>query len=135
MNYPGFVQLLNKYSSSGLKLIGFSCNQFGAQAPSSSECERAYFYHKLNATYDIEHNPVFDKVDVNGDKESSVYQYLKANDKSVWFLHDIKWNYEKFLIDGDGKVITRLRSPSSPLGFESKIKELLGVDEKEEILV
>lgn len=131
MNYPGFVELLTKYGEAGLKLIGFSCNQFGAQAPSSGECERAYFYHKLNATYDVEHNPVFDKVDVNGDKVCSAYQYLKANDHGAWpGFHDIKWNYEKFLVDGDGKVLERLRSPSSPLGFEDKIKTLLGLDEQ-----
>lgn len=130
---------MDKYGKSGLKLIGFSCNQFGGQAPSSSECERAYFYHKLNATYDIDTNPVFDKVDVKGDKEHEVYQYMKKHDPSVWFgLREIKWNYEKFLIDGEGKVLDRKRSPSSPLGFEDKIKELLKVgdsDLKENLVV
>lgn len=128
VNYAGFVELLTKYEASGLRLIGFSCNQFGAQAPSSSECERAYFYHKLNRSYDVTANPTFDKVDVNGEKTHEVYEFLKTSDHSAWpGFHDLKWNYEKFLVDGAGVVQARLRSPTSPTDFEDKIKTLLGL--------
>ena len=98
-------KLLDKYGSSGFQVLAFPCNQFGEQAPCSSECEREYLYVKLNTTEGALPVTVFDKAIVNGPGTLDVYAVVKhvAN----LGANDVAWNYEKFLLDGEGKPFAR----------------------------
>lgn len=127
-NYPGFKELLDKYQKYGFQLIAFPCNQFGAQAPGSDACERAYIYKKLGVS--AGRFPVFDHVTVNGPGISPVYAFLKAK----MFSHgtvfgEIAWNYEKFLVNGDGVPVHRHPSQMDPMTMEKSIRGLLGLEE------
>lgn len=122
LNYAGFHALLGKYSSLGFQVLAFPCNQFGAQAPASDACERAYMHRKVGLTS----FPVFDKVDVNGPSALEAFKVAKAAADPVRPF-EIAWNYEKFLIDADGIPRKRYASDDSPLVAEQDIRELLGL--------
>lgn len=92
------------------------CNQFGAQEP-GTEAEILEF---VQSRYDVNF-PMFAKVDVNGDGACELYQFLKAAQPG-----DIGWNFTKFLVDGDGKVVARFEPQVTPEEIEPKVKELLG---------
>lgn len=118
---------MTKYGPLGFTLIAFPCNQFGAQATGSSECERAYMYHKLNAT--AGEFPVFDKVVVNGPGTSPVYTFLKGKMmKGDDVFGEIAWNYEKFLVNESGIPVHRVASQTDPeKSLENAIRELVGL--------
>lgn len=102
-------------------MIAFPSNQFGAQAPCSSECERAYLFHKIGLPPGS--LPVFDKGDPNGPGSLEPFIVAKGHTKG----HDVAWNYEKFLADGDGKPVARYASDADPLDAEPQIRKLLGL--------
>jgi len=112
--------LLKQYQAAGLTLLAFPSNQHGSQAPGTSECERAFGYMKIAVPYGA--FPIFDKVEVNGPQAAPVYRYLKAHSTSG---KEIAWNYEKFLVDGAGRVIGRYSSSTSVLVMEKEIQALL----------
>ncbi|CAG89116.2 DEHA2F09526p [Debaryomyces hansenii CBS767] len=118
--YKELEELNKKYQDKGLQIIGFPCNQFGGQEPGSSE-EIASF---CSLNYGVSF-PVLKKVDVNGDKTDPVYKYLKGEKSGLLGLNRIKWNFEKFLIDKNGKVIERYSSLTKPASLSSTIEELL----------
>jgi len=128
MNYAGLRVLLSRYNASGLQLLAFPSNQFGGQAPASDECERAFAYQKVGVPYGT--FPVFDKVDINGPTALPLFRFLKRQPRAKLPLCagcDTAWNYEKFLVDGEGRVVSRYASATSPLEAEPKIRELLGL--------
>lgn len=116
----GLEALNKKYKDQGLEVVGFPCNQFAGQEPGSND-EIASFC-KLNYGVDFE---MMDKIDVNGDKESPVFEYLKSKKSGLLGLKRIKWNFEKFLIDKNGKVVDRYASTTSPESLEKEIQALL----------
>lgn len=118
--YKELEELNKKYQDKGLQIIGFPCNQFGGQEPGNSE-EIASF---CSLNYGVSF-PVLKKVDVNGDKTDPVYKYLKGEKLGVLGLNRIKWNFEKFLIDKNGKVIERYSSLTKPASLLSTIEDLL----------
>lgn len=127
MNYPGLRKLHEKYSSHGLAIIAFPCNQFCEQAPASSECEREYALSqkfKFNFT-------IYDKIDVNGPNSHPIYQYIKNAPEASALdrKFEISWNYEKVLIDGDGKVAGRYAPDADPMIMEPDIAKLLGLND------
>jgi len=111
-------------------VLAFPCNQFGAQAPCSSECEREYMSHKLNFTAGTS-TPgftVLDKVDVNGPGTLEAYAVLKTGaNRGHDAGFDIMWNYEKFVVDANGIPVSRFASSDSPLKAEADIRQLLGL--------
>lgn len=116
--------LYDKYGNQGLEILAFPCNQFGGQEPGSNAEIRA-FVDARGGRY-----PVFSKIDVNGPNAHPIYQFLKETAPSTGMLggllgKDIKWNFAKFLVDGDGRVVKKFEPPSSPLSFESDIASLL----------
>ncbi|RGB34791.1 thioredoxin-like protein [Rhizophagus diaphanus] len=113
--YSGLESLHNKYKDQGLIVAGLPCNQFGAQEPGTEE-EIVSF---CSATYNVTF-PLFAKIDVNGENESSVYKYLKSQQPG-----DIKWNFEKFLIDKNGKVVKKYTSAVKPEDISSDIENLI----------
>jgi glutathione peroxidase len=117
--------LYDKYHKLGLEILGFPCNQFGGGAPGSAleiknHCARTY-----GVTF-----PIMEKVDVEGDNAHIVFKYLKSQKKNM-LLEGVKWNFEKFLIDGQGHVVERWSSLASPESIEPHIIRLLGLPEKQ----
>uniref|UniRef100_A0A1D1YNA4 Glutathione peroxidase n=1 Tax=Anthurium amnicola TaxID=1678845 RepID=A0A1D1YNA4_9ARAE len=113
--YTGLESLYNKYKIQGLVIAGMPCNQFGAQEPGTEEEIGNFCSVNYNVSF-----PLFAKIDVNGESESPVYKYLKSQHAG-----DIKWNFEKFLIDKHGKVVKRYTSADKPESIDTDIKNLL----------
>lgn len=117
--YKGLQELYDKYKDQGFAVLGFPCNQFGAQEPGTKTEIKEFCEINYNITF-----PMFDKIDVNGDNASPLYIYLKAN--APGFLNDaIKWNFSKFLVGKDGKVVNRYASQKTPVSIQQDIEELL----------
>lgn len=125
LNYPGFKTLLAKYNSSGFTILAVPCNQFGAQAPCSSQCESAYLFHKMGLP--VGSFPTFDKADVNGPMAIEPFVVAKNHAKGHDTGFDVAWNYEKFVMDSDGKPVGRFASDADPLSAEPLIRKLLGL--------
>lgn len=120
---------MGAYNSSGFQVLAFPSNQFGGQAPTSAACERAYMYVKVGVPAGVRSLTVFDTVDINGPTAHPLFRFLKR--KAPRFADcggcDVAWNYEKWLLDGDGVPIARYHAADSPLMAEAKIRELLGM--------
>lgn len=117
--YKGLQEVYAKYQDKGFVVLGFPCNQFGGQEPgSNSEIKQ---FCSLNYSVSF---PLFDKIDVNGKNTHPLYTYLKANSKG--FLgENVKWNFTKFLVGKDGKVIDRFGSMTEPMSISSEIETAL----------
>ena len=107
--YKGLQKLHEKYAEKGLRVVGFPCNQFGSQEP-GSEKEIKQF---CEATFGVQFD-MFSKIKVNGEDSHPLYSYLTSDDLPVKPKGKIKWNFEKFLVDRNGEVIARYRSPVKP---------------------
>lgn len=113
--YKGLEALQQKFGARGFSVLGFPCNQFGRQEPGSSAQIGEFCSSNYAVTF-----PMFDKIDVNGEKAHPLYQYLRR-EKSGLFGSAIKWNFTKFLIDRSGKVVGRYAPTATP---ESLIKDI-----------
>ena len=118
--YQGLEALQRKYRDRGFTVLGFPCNQFGAQEPGNSE-EIANFC-KLN--YDVDF-PLYAKIDVNGDNAAPIYQHLKDEAPGLLGSKRIKWNFTKFLVDRAGKVVKRYAPQTKPEELTRDIEALL----------
>ena len=118
--YEGLEALQRKYVGRGFTVLGFPCNQFGAQEPGNAE-EIASFC-KLN--YDVSF-PLMGKIDVNGDNAAPIYQHLKDEAPGLLGSKAIKWNFTKFLIDRSGKVVKRYAPQTKPEDLARDIEALL----------
>jgi len=105
--YAGLEALHLKYKDKGFAVLGFPCNQFGGQEPGTNEEIKEFCSTKFNVTF-----PMFDKIDVNGDKRAPLYSILAG--KTSPFAGDIKWNFTKFLVGKDGKIVSRFESKVTP---------------------
>tara|TARA_B100001094_G_C17952395_1_gene681240 strand:+ start:80 stop:664 length:585 start_codon:yes stop_codon:yes gene_type:complete len=101
--YSGLQNLYNQYSSRGLCVIGFPCNQFGSQEPGSEEEIKSFCTTNYNITF-----PMYSKIEVNGNKRHPLYTQLVGNGK------DISWNFEKFLVSKDSLLIQRFSPKTTP---------------------
>jgi glutathione peroxidase len=118
--YEGLEALQRKYGEQGFEVLGFPCNQFGAQEPGNAE-EIASFC-KLN--YDVTF-PVLKKIEVNGGGASPLYDWMKGEAPGLMGSKSIKWNFTKFLIARDGKVVRRYGPTDAPASIEKDIEALL----------
>jgi glutathione peroxidase len=118
--YEGLEKLWRDRKDDGLVVLGFPCNQFGAQEP-GDEKEIANF---CKLTYDVTF-PMFAKVDVNGDNAHPLYQFLKKEKKGLAGSEAIKWNFTKFLVDGEGAVIARFGPQDAPELIAKRVAKLL----------
>jgi glutathione peroxidase len=107
--YTGLEALHEQFAARGFAVVGFPCNQFGGQEPGSAE-EIAEF---CSATYGVTF-PMFEKIDVNGADRHPVYTELTALADAEGEAGDIQWNFEKFLVDPDGKAVARFRPGTQP---------------------
>ncbi len=118
--YDGLEALYRKFKDQGFEVVAFPCNQFGAQEPGNAE-EIASF---CKLTYDVTF-PLMAKVDVNGDDATPLYQWMKGEAPGLMGSKSIKWNFTKFLIDREGKVVRRYAPTDKPEGIEKDIAKLL----------
>ena len=118
--YEGLEKLHEEYGPRGLVILGFPCNQFGAQEPGDA-AEIANF---CALTYNVSF-PMFAKIDVNGDDAHPLYRYLKAEKPGLLGTEGIKWNFTKFLVGKDGEVVERYAPATKPEEMRKAIEALL----------
>ena len=119
--YEGLQQLYSQYQAKGFEILDFPCNQFGHQAPGTNEEIASFCTLTYGTTF-----PRFAKIDVNGENESPLYTWLKAQ-KGGSLGDGIKWNFTKFLVDGQGRVVARYAPTKTPAALEKDIQKLLEV--------
>ncbi|KAK8918559.1 hypothetical protein KSP39_PZI020961 [Platanthera zijinensis] len=118
-NYTELSHLYDVYKNQGFEVLAFPCNQFGGQEPGSNPEIKRFACTKFKAEF-----PIFDKVDVNGPNSAPLYEFLKAS--TGGFLGNlIKWNFEKFLINKNGKVVERYSPTTSPFQMEKVLAHVL----------
>ena len=118
--YQGLEKLYASLHGKGLEVLGFPCNQFGEQEPGTEKeiasfCERNY-----GVTF-----PLFRKVDVNGDDASPLFKWLKKEKPGLMGSEAIKWNFTKFLVDRNGKVVARYAPNDTPESMKADVEKLL----------
>ncbi|KAH9928268.1 glutathione peroxidase [Fomitopsis serialis] len=118
--YKGLQALWDKYKEKDFVLVGFPCNQFGGQEPENDE--------KIAEFCTLNHGvsfPLTKKTDVNGDNTNEVFKWLKSQKAGLLGMTRIKWNFEKFLVDKEGKVVGRWASTTTPEAIDAEIAKLL----------
>lgn len=118
--YQGLQNLYEKHQAQGLEVLAFPCNQFKQQEQGSDSEIKEFCDLKFNIKF-----PLFNKVEVNGDNSHPLYQFLKTQAPGVLGSKSIKWNFTKFLINKQGKVIKRYAPTTKPEAIESDIEKLL----------
>eukprot|EP00878_Enallax_costatus_P036590 GHUV01041106.1.p1 GENE.GHUV01041106.1~~GHUV01041106.1.p1 ORF type:complete len:202 (+),score=53.06 GHUV01041106.1:197-802(+) len=130
LNYPGLRTLYDKYHDDGFNLIAFPCNQFGGQAPGTSEKERQWAFRKFGFEFDV-----FDKIEVNGPNAHPLYKFMRqqqpvsspgaARPVPRGGPGAIEWNYTKFLVNTEGQAVQRYKPGFDPLDFEGDVRLVL----------
>jgi glutathione peroxidase len=118
--YKGLEALHRKYQARGLAVLGFPCNQFGAQGPGSEDEIASFCELNFGVTF-----PLFAKVDVNGDDAAPLYRHLKHAKPGLLGSEAIKWNFTKFLVDRKGNVVERYAPNTEPDALAGDIEKLL----------
>ena len=118
--YRDLQNLYTANQAKGLEILGFPCNQFGAQEPGSAEQIQSFCSTNYGVTF-----PMFEKIDVNGDNTHPLYLYLKDQAPGILGTTGIKWNFTKFLVSKDGQSITRLASADGAIKMEEALQKLL----------
>jgi glutathione peroxidase len=118
--YEGLEAMYQKYRDHGLAVLGFPCNQFGAQEPGSAEEIGSFCQKHYGVSF-----PLFEKIDVNGDAAHPLYRWLKSSAKGLLGSEAIKWNFTKFLVDRQGNVVDRFAPTTKPEDLKSNVEALL----------
>lgn len=118
--YKGLERLFQKFKDRGFIVVGFPCNQFGSQEPDSDSEIQNFCSTSFDVTF-----PVMAKIEVNGDKADPLFQFLKASARGLLGTEAIKWNFTKFLIGKDGKVIDRFAPATQPELITKEIEKAL----------
>ncbi|KAK9703024.1 hypothetical protein K7432_010941 [Basidiobolus ranarum] len=111
--YEGLEELYQKHKEQGLMIFGFPCNQFKDQEPGSEEEIQSFCQLNYGVTF-----PIMKKINVNGDEAHPLYKFLSSGKA-------IRWNFEKFIIDKDGKLVARFDPKIKPEGIKSTVEFLL----------
>ena len=117
--FAGLEKLYEKYRQQGFEVLGFPCNQFGGQDPGSNDQIGAFCQKNYGVNF-----PMFAKVNVKGPEAHVIFRYLTNNSKGV-LGSGIKWNFTKFLIGKDGKVLNRYAPTTKPEALEADIEKAL----------
>jgi len=126
--YAGLEKLHRTYKERGLVVLGFPCNQFGAQEPGDAAEIGAFCDRNYGVSF-----PIFAKVDVNGERAHPLYQYLKKTKPGLLGPLGggaIKWNFTKFLADRSGRVVARYAPATKPESLTGDIEKLLSAIEE-----
>ncbi len=119
--YQGLQELYNQYQQQGLEVLAFPCNQFGKQEKGNNEEIKSFCDLRFNIKF-----PLFSKIEVNGDNSHPLYNFLKTQAPGILGSKSIKWNFTKFLVDQQGKVIKRYAPTVKPAALAKDIEKLLG---------
>lgn len=118
--YSGLEQLWQRYKDRGLVVLGFPCNQFGAQEPGSEEEIATFCSTSFGVSF-----PLFRKLEVNGPGAHPLYVELKRRAPGLLGSQRIKWNFTKFLINADGTRIERFAPTTTPEALQEAVENLL----------
>ncbi|SAK58976.1 glutathione peroxidase [Caballeronia temeraria] len=118
--YKGLQEVYQQYAARGFAVLGFPCNQFGKQEPGDAEQIGAFCEKNYGVTF-----PMFAKIEVNGSNAHPLYKYLKDKEPGLLGIEAIKWNFTKFLVDRQGKVIKRYGPQTKPESITGDIEKLL----------
>src|SRR5690349_16224789 len=118
--YAGLQRLYEQFEPRGLTVLGFPCNQFGAQEPGTEAQIAAFCRENYGPTF-----PMFAKITVNGPKAHPLYRYLTKAQRGLLGTESIKWNFTKFLVDRSGKPVARYAPQVKPEELEAPIRKLL----------
>ena len=118
--YTGLEAIYRRYRERGFEVLGFPCDQFGHQEPGDAEEIRQF----CSTQYDVSF-PMFAKIEVNGDHTHPLYAQLKSAAKGLLGSESIKWNFTKFLVDRDGRVVKRYAPQDKPESLAADIEALL----------
>ena len=121
--YAGLQQLYDDYADQGLVVLGFPCDQFGHQEPGTEDEIAAFCESSFGVTF-----PMFAKIDVNGDDTHPLFQWLKAKEGGL-IGKDLRWNFTKFLIGRDGRVVKRFGPVKEPETMRPRIEKALAEPE------
>jgi glutathione peroxidase len=124
--YKGLQAIYDKYKDRGFVILGFPTNNFGGQEPGSNEEIKEFCTLKYKVSF-----PMFAKISVKGEDTHPLYQYLTSKETNPEFAGDISWNFNKFLADGDGKIIARFSSKETPESKEVMKAIEKGLDDLE----
>lgn len=120
LQYKGLEALYKQFQDEGFVVLGFPCNQFGAQEKANEEGIQHFCELNFGVTF-----PLFSKIEVNGEHTHPLYQYLKKAAPGVLGTEGIKWNFTKFLVNRQGEAIERFAPTTKPEALTSKINALL----------
>ena len=118
--YKDLQTLHEKYQDKGLEVLGFPCNQFGAQEPGTNEEVKSFCDVNYNVSFKM-----FNKIDVNGSDASPLFKFLKHESPGIMGTEAIKWNFTKFLVNKDGQVIKRFAPKDGESEIESELQKIL----------
>ncbi|WP_265942357.1 glutathione peroxidase [Dechloromonas sp. A34] len=118
--YAGLETLYRNLGVRGLVVLGFPCNQFGAQEPGDAAAIGQFCQANFGVSF-----PMFAKIDVNGDNAHPLYNYLKHEAAGLLGTEAIKWNFTKFLVDRNGQVVERYAPATKPEELTPAIEALL----------
>ena len=118
--YAGLEALYRHFKEQGFIVLGFPCNQFGAQEPGDAEAIGQFCQTRFDVSF-----PLFAKIDVNGDNTHPLYTWLKREAAGILGTEAIKWNFTKFLINREGKVIDRYAPATRPDELAETVEALL----------
>ncbi|WP_416833103.1 MAG: glutathione peroxidase [Erythrobacter sp.] len=118
--YDGLEELYQQFKDKDFEVLGFPCNQFGAQEPGSADEIAEFCKVNFGVTF-----PLMAKIDVNGPDASPLYDWMKKEKKGLMGSTSIKWNFTKFLIDREGNVVKRYGPQDTPKSIAQDIEKLL----------
>lgn len=118
--YKGLEELYEKFKDQGFTILGFPCNQFGSQEPGNNEEIQQFCSLNYGVSF-----PVMAKINVNGNDADPLYKWLKESAPGIFGIEMIKWNFTKFLIGKDGKVIKRYAPKDEPKDIMDDVQKAL----------
>lgn len=118
--YEGLENLYEKYKDQGFEVLAFPCNQFGAQEPGDQAEIESFCSLNFGTKF-----PIFKKIKVNGDEATPLFNFLKEEAPGVLGSKAIKWNFTKFLVNREGRVLKRFAPKDKPEDLTADIEELL----------
>ncbi|WP_024545656.1 glutathione peroxidase [Picosynechococcus sp. NKBG15041c] len=118
--YKGLQGLHEQYADKGLAVLGFPCNQFGQQEPGNADQIQTFCETTFGVSF-----PLFEKIEVNGGNAHPLYQYLTETAPGIFGTKNVKWNFTKFLVDRNGKVVKRYPPTATPEAIAKDIQGLL----------
>jgi glutathione peroxidase len=118
--YTGLEAMYRKYKDKGLVVLGFPCDQFGHQEPGDEQEIKSFCSLKYDVSF-----PLFAKIEVNGTNTAPLYQHLKKEARGLLGSEGVKWNFTKFLVDKNGKVVKRYAPTDTPASIERDVAKIL----------